>query len=81
MILEDETTNEQKIMLEKKIKEIEEREIIEKDPEYKPHEIKSEKPNQILAGPPTLTRFEKARIIGARGVTTFTRSTSIHCNT
>ena len=68
MILEDETTNEQKIMLEKKIKEIEEREIIEKDPEYKPHEIKSEKPNQILAGPPTLTRFEKARIIGARAL-------------
>ena len=68
MILEDETTNEQKIMLEKKIKEIEEREIIEKDPEYKPHEIKSEKPNQILAGPHTLTRFEKARIIGARAL-------------
>lgn len=68
MILEDETTNEQKIMLEKKIKEIEEREIIEKDPKYKPHEIKSEKPNQILAGPHTLTRFEKARIIGARAL-------------
>lgn len=68
MILDEDITDKQKLVLEEKIKEIENREIIEKDPDYYPHEIRSEKPNQILAGPPTLTRFEKARIIGARAL-------------
>ena len=53
--------------LEKKLKEIEKREIIEKDPSHEPVEIPVEK-RKITVGPPTLTRFEKARITGARAL-------------
>ena len=45
---------------------IREREIIDKDHEHTPEELESE--NKILMGPPTLTRFEKARIMGARAL-------------
>ena len=53
--------------LEKKIKEIEEREVVEKVEEHDAIEIPCEK-NKITIGPPTLTRFEKARIMGARAL-------------
>jgi DNA-directed RNA polymerase I, II, and III subunit RPABC2 len=53
--------------LEKKIKEIEEREVIDKIVEHEPVEIPCEK-GKITIGPPTLTRFEKARIMGARAL-------------
>jgi DNA-directed RNA polymerase I, II, and III subunit RPABC2 len=53
--------------LEKKIKEIENREVVEKIEEHDPIEIPCEK-NKITIGPPTLTRFEKARIMGARAL-------------
>ena len=53
--------------LEKRIKEIEEREIIETVEEHEPAEIPCEK-GKITIGPPTLTRFEKARIMGARAL-------------
>jgi DNA-directed RNA polymerase I, II, and III subunit RPABC2 len=53
--------------LEKKIKEIEEREGVERVEEHDPIEIPCEK-NKITIGPPTLTRFEKARIMGARAL-------------
>ena len=53
--------------LEKRIKEIEEREVVEKIEEHDPVEIPCEK-NKITIGPPTLTRFEKARIMGARAL-------------
>lgn len=53
--------------LEKKIKEIEDRDIIETNSEHTPQEIPSEKGN-ITIGPPVLTRFEKARIMGARAL-------------
>lgn len=53
--------------LEKKIREIEEREVVEKIEEHEPVEIPCEK-NKITIGPPTLTRFEKARIMGARAL-------------
>ena len=53
--------------LEKKLKEIEKREIIEKDSFHEPVEIPAEK-GKITVGPPTLTRFEKARITGARAL-------------
>jgi DNA-directed RNA polymerase I, II, and III subunit RPABC2 len=53
--------------LEKKIKEIEEREIIDVVEEHEPVEIPCEK-GKITIGPPTLTRFEKARIMGARAL-------------
>jgi DNA-directed RNA polymerase I, II, and III subunit RPABC2 len=53
--------------LQKKIKEIEEREVIEKIVEHEPVEIPCEK-GKITIGPPTLTKFEKARIMGARAL-------------
>jgi len=53
--------------LEKKIKEIENREIVEKVEEHEAEEIPCEK-GKITIGPPTLTRFEKARIMGARAL-------------
>jgi len=53
--------------LEKRIKEIEEREVVEKIEEHDPVEIPCEK-GKITIGPPTLTRFEKARIMGARAL-------------
>ena len=53
--------------LEKKIKEIEERDVIETIEEHDAVEIPCEK-GKITIGPPTLTRFEKARIMGARAL-------------
>ena len=53
--------------LEKRIKEIEEREVVETVEEHEPTEIPCEK-GKITIGPPTLTRFEKARIMGARAL-------------
>ncbi len=53
--------------LEKRIKEIEDREIVERVVEHEPVEIPCEK-GKITIGPPTLTRFEKARIMGARAL-------------
>lgn len=53
--------------LEKRIKEIEDREVIETESPHIPIEIQAEK-GKIMIGPPTLTRFEKARIIGARAL-------------
>ena len=53
--------------LEKRIKEIEGREVIEKIEIHEPVEIPCEN-EKITIGPPTLTRFEKARIMGARAL-------------
>ncbi|KAF6244364.1 MULTISPECIES: DNA-directed RNA polymerase subunit K [Nitrosopumilus] len=53
--------------LEKRIKEIETREVVENIEEHEPAEIPCEK-GKITIGPPTLTRFEKARIMGARAL-------------
>ena len=64
----DETLSEkEQDKLENKIKEIEEREVIERVEDHEPIEIPCEK-NKISIGPPTLTRFEKARIMGARAL-------------
>ena len=60
------TENEQE-NLEKKISEIEGRKVVEKIIEHDPVEIPCDK-NKITIGPPTLTRFEKARIMGARAL-------------
>ncbi len=62
-----ELTEKEQADLEKKLKEIEDREIIEDEPTQEPVEIPVEKGN-ITIGPPTLTRFEKARIAGARAL-------------
>jgi DNA-directed RNA polymerases I, II, and III subunit RPABC2 len=53
--------------LEDRIKEIEEREVVEKIEEHDPVEIPCEK-GKITIGPPRLTRFEQARIMGARAL-------------
>lgn len=60
-------TEKEQDSLEKRIKEIENREVVEKIEEHEPVEIPCEK-NKITIGPPTLTRFEKARIMGARAL-------------
>jgi len=62
-----ELTESEQAALEKKIKEIENREIVETQPPHEPVEIPVEK-GKITIGPPTLTRFEKARITGARAL-------------
>ena len=53
--------------IDKECEIIKNREIITKDIEHKSVEITG-KNNQIVTGPPTLTRFEKARIMGARAL-------------
>jgi len=62
-----ELTEKEQADLEKKLKEIEDREIIEDEPTHEPVEFPVEK-GKIIIGPPTLTRFEKARIAGARAL-------------
>ena len=53
--------------IDKECEIIRNREIITKDLQHKPVEITS-KNSQIVIGPPILTRFEKARIMGARAL-------------
>ncbi len=60
-------TDKEQEKLEKKIKEIEERDVIDKIEEHDAVEIPCEK-GKITIGPPTLTKFEKARIMGARAL-------------
>jgi len=62
-----ELTEKEQADLEKKLSEIKNREIIETLPDHVPTEISGEK-GKIMIGPPTLTRFEKARIMGARAL-------------
>ena len=47
---------------------IDAREIIEIDPIHVPIEFEITGKGKIMIGPPTLTRFEKARILGARAL-------------
>ena len=51
----------------KECEKIENRETITQDSQHEPTEITSEDGSAAL-GPPTLTRFEKARIMGARAL-------------
>ncbi len=60
-------TEKEQEKLENRIKEIESREVIDKIVEHVPVEIPCVK-EKITIGPPTLTRFEKARIMGARAL-------------
>ena len=60
-------TEKEQNSLEERIKEIENREVIEKIEEHEAVEIPCEK-GKITIGPPTLTKFEKARIMGARAL-------------
>ncbi len=63
----DLVTDEQRAEVEKRVSEMMSREIIEIDEEHVAVEIPIEK-SKITIGSPTLTRFEKARIIGARAL-------------
>ena len=63
-----ELTEKEQIVLDDECKAIEEREIIELDPVHEPVEIELTGKGKIQTGPPTLTRFEKARIMGARAL-------------
>ncbi len=63
----DTLTEKEQDDLEKRIKEIEDRQVVEKIVEHDPVEIPCEK-NKVTIGPTTLTRFEKARIMGARAL-------------
>ena len=60
-------TDEKKEMLEKRLDEIKERDVVERVVEHESVEIPCED-EKITVGPPTLTRFEKARIMGARAL-------------
>jgi len=53
--------------IDKECEIIRNRKIITKDLEHKPTEITG-KGDEIVTGPPTLTRFERARIMGARAL-------------
>ncbi len=54
-------------ILDKECELIVKREIVSKNLEHKPVEIVNEN-GEVTLGPPTLTRFEKARILGARAL-------------
>ena len=53
--------------IEKECEIIRNREVIIRDSQHKPVEI-TNKDGLVVTGPPTLTRFEKARIMGARAL-------------
>jgi len=53
--------------IDKECEIIRNRQVITKDLQHKPTEITS-KDGRVVTGPPTLTRFEKARIMGARAL-------------
>ena len=63
-----ELTDKEQAVLDEECKVIEKREIIEADPVHVPIEIELTGKGKIQTGPPTLTRFEKARIMGARAL-------------
>ena len=60
-------TEKQIAEIDKECEIIRNREIITKNLEHEPTEITG-KNGQIVTGPPTLTRFERARIMGARAL-------------
>ena len=61
-----ELTEKQLDDLEKECEAIRQREIIDIDEKHEAVELSAD--GKILMGPPTLTRFEKARIMGARAL-------------
>ena len=54
--------------IEKECEIIRNRKVITKDLQHKPVEITNKSAGLVVTGPPTLTRFEKARIMGARAL-------------
>ena len=62
----EELTEKELDILEKQCEGIRQREIIDVDHQHDAMELSAD--GKILMGPPTLTRFEKARIMGARAL-------------
>jgi len=62
-----ELTEKEMADIEKECEIIRNRKVITKDLSHKPVEI-TNKNGLVVTGPPTLTRFEKARIMGARAL-------------
>jgi DNA-directed RNA polymerase I, II, and III subunit RPABC2 len=62
----EELTEKELERLDKECETIRQREIIDVDKNHEPIELSLD--GKILMGPPTLTRFEKARIMGARAL-------------
>ena len=62
-----ELTEKELAQIDKECEIIKNRDIITQDMEHKPVEIVSDD-SKVITGPPTLTRFEKARIMGARAL-------------
>lgn len=60
-------TDEEKAKLEERLDEIKGRDVVERVEDHEPVEIPC-KNEKVTVGPPTLTRFEKARIMGARAL-------------
>lgn len=67
MVERDDLTEEEIESIEERVRAMETREIIERGEKHDPVELVSDD-GEILIGPPTLTRFEKARIMGARAL-------------
>ena len=65
--VKDEMSEKELEEIEKVCKTIESRKVITESPDHEPTEIKSST-STITTGPPTLTRFEKARIMGSRAL-------------
>ena len=63
-----EISEREKDQIDKECKVIQEREVIEIDPVHEPKEMLPTGKVKVQIGPPTLTRFEKARIMGARAL-------------
>jgi len=60
-------TEKEIVSIDKECEIIRNRQVITKDLQHKSVEI-TNKNGQVVTGPPTLTRFEKARIMGARAL-------------
>ena len=63
----DDISDKEREEIMKVCKTIEVRKVITESPDHKPTEIKNST-NTITTGPPTLTRFERARIMGSRAL-------------
>jgi len=64
---DDKISEKDQALIDKECQVIKNREIIARDPIHEPVEIIN-KNGPVSTGPPTLTRFEKARIMGARAL-------------
>ena len=67
LTVDGELSEKNKSLIDKECEIIKNREIVETNPIHKPIEIINKK-GSVSTGPPTLTRFEKARIMGARAL-------------